>query len=190
MTMDLIDIVSSLEQNEELHLARLLVLLNAFMKKDASAVEGITKLAKLDFLLRYPSYFEAALEKRGVQRAKLQVSDFERKSIEATMVRYRFGPWDHRYRRFLNNLASRGFVTFKVEGRKISIDLTDSGVSIAETISRQTEFEQLVFRSSMLAKHLDLSATKLMNFIYDTFPELNSMQLNDEIDATGLIGEN
>ena len=106
------------------------------------------------------------------------------------MVRYKFGPWDHRYRRFLNNLAARGFVTFKVEGRKISIDLTDSGVAFAETLSKQVEFEQLAFRSAMLSRHLDLSATKLMNFIYDTFPELNSMQLNDEIDATGLIGEN
>ncbi|WP_312470828.1 hypothetical protein [Brucella sp.] len=188
--MDLIDIVSSLEQNEELHLARLLVLLKAFMKKDANAVEGITKLAKLDFLLRYPSYFEAALEKRGVQREKLKVAEYERKSIEATMVRYRFGPWDHRYRRFLNNLAGRGFVSFNVEGRKVSIDLTDAGVEIARQLAEQAEFEPLVFRSEMLARHLDLSATKLMNFIYDTFPELNSMQLNDEIGATGLIGEN
>ena len=61
MTISLIDIVSSLEENESLHLARLLVLLKAFMKEDQSAIEGITKL-ELDFLLRYPSYFEAALD--------------------------------------------------------------------------------------------------------------------------------
>lgn len=70
MSLSLIDIVSSLEENEALHLARLLVLLKAFMKDDQSAIEGITKLAKLDFLLRYPSYFEAALEARGVKREK------------------------------------------------------------------------------------------------------------------------
>jgi len=187
MSVDLIDIMASLEGNEDLHLARILVLLEAFMKEDKTAIEGITKLAKLDFLLRYPSYFEVALTKRGVDPQKLKVSATERNSIEASMVRYRFGPWDHRYRRFLNTLASKGMVSLTVTGRKISIDLTDMGRALAKTLIEKSEFEQLNFRSKMLSRHLDLGATNLMNFIYDTFPELNDMQFNDEIDATGLL---
>lgn len=190
MSVDLIDIMASLEGNEDLHMARLLVLLGAFMKEDKAAIEGITKLAKLDFLLRYPSYFEAALMKRGVDPIKLKVTAAERNSIEASMVRYRFGPWDHRYRRFLNTLASKGMVSLNVTGRKISIDLTDKGRDLAQKLVEQSEFTQLAFRSKMLSRYLDLGATNLMNFIYDTFPELNDMQFNDEIDATGLLNGN
>ncbi len=189
MTSSLIDIVASLDENEDLHLARLVVLLEAFMKEDKPAVEGITKLAKLDFLVRYPSYFEIALTQRGVRPERISISEVERNSIEASMVRYKFGPWDHRYRRFLNTLASKGLVTLSVTGRKVSIDLTDKGLSVARQLVAKSEFEQLAFRSSMLRRHLDLSATNLMNFIYDTFPELNDMQFNDEIDAKGLINE-
>jgi hypothetical protein len=89
MRLDLIDIVSSLEENEPLHLARLLLLLRAFIKDEQSAIEGITKLAKLDFLLRYPTYFEAALVARGVKPRKVALPEFERNTIEASMVRYK-----------------------------------------------------------------------------------------------------
>ena len=190
MSVSLIDIVSSLEENEELHLARILLLVRAFMKEDKTAIEGITKLAKLDFLVRYPSYFEIALIKRGVAQEKLRVSENDRNSIEASMVRYRFGPWDHRYRRFLNTLAAKGMITLTVSGKKISIDLTDLGRDLASKISHREEFSQLAFRSDMLSRHLDIGATNLMNFIYETFPELNDMQFNDEINAKGLISEN
>ncbi len=189
MNLDLIDIVASLEENEPLHLARLLVLLRAFMKDDQSAVEGITKLAKLDFLLRYPSYFEAALVARGVKRERIELTDHERNTIEASMVRFKFGPWDHRYRRFLNSLAARGLVTIQVLGRKVSVDLTNEGLNAAESLSQRPEFLQLASRADLLSRHLDLSATNLMNFIYETFPELHNMQFNDEIDAQGLLNE-
>jgi hypothetical protein len=189
MRLDLIDIVSSLEENEPLHLARLLLLLRAFIKDEQSAIEGITKLAKLDFLLRYPTYFEAALVARGVKPRKVALPEFERNTIEASMVRYKFGPWDHRYRRFLNTLAAMGLVTISITGKTISIDLTDKGSVLAGSLSQLSEFQQLTTRSDLLSRHLDMGATKLMNFIYQTFPELHKMELNDEIDARGLLNE-
>src|SRR5688572_23862400 len=101
MTLDLIEIVTSLDKDEDVHLARILVLLRAFARSEGPALEGITKLAKLDFLLRYPSCLEKALTARGVSPRNIPIDDFERLTIEARMVRYRYGPWDHRYRRFL-----------------------------------------------------------------------------------------
>lgn len=187
MSMNLIDIVSSLEENEPLHFARILVLLRAFMKEDRSAIEGITKLAKLDFLLRYPTYFETALLARGVARRNLVGLEHERNTIEASMVRFKFGPWDHRYRRFLNIMAAKGLVRISIVGRKISIDLTDKGLELAGSLSVRPEFSQLAKRSDLLSRHLDLGATYLMNFIYETFPELHNMSFNDEIDAQGLL---
>jgi len=100
--MNLFHILSTLEVNDDVHLSRLLVLLGAFIgSKNEGKIEGLTKLAKLDFLLRYPVYFERALKSKNKSISKLDVKEHERRSIESTMVRYRFGPWDHRYRRFI-----------------------------------------------------------------------------------------
>lgn len=189
MSLNLIDLVASLDENEEIHLARLLVLMRSFSKPDKPAIEGITKLAKLDFLLRYPSYFEAALVARGVRKEAIALAEFERNTIEASMVRYRFGPWDHRYRRFLNTLASKGLATITIEGKKISIDLTDDGQQIAEQLIEREEFFKLASRADQLSKNLDIGAKKLMEFIYRIFPELSDMQFNEKIDARGLVNE-
>jgi hypothetical protein len=55
------EIVNWLEGDDSLHLGRLLVLLEAFGgRRGDQPIEGLTKLAKLDFLLRYPVYLERA----------------------------------------------------------------------------------------------------------------------------------
>jgi len=182
MALEFFELVSSLDKNEDIHLARLLVLLKSFQREQGAAIVGITKLAKLDFLLRYPSCFETAMIARNVSSKNLRVADYEHTTIEASMVRYRYGPWDHRYRKFLNILAARGLATIAVEGRTIVIDLTDKGAALANKLAQSDEFEDVDFRAGMLRKHLDLGATRLMNFIYEEFPELNKMQLNEGIE--------
>jgi hypothetical protein len=82
-----------------------------------------------------------------------------------------------------------GLVTISITGKTISIDLTDKGSVLAGSLSQLSEFQQLTTRSDLLSRHLDMGATKLMNFIYQTFPELHKMELNDEIDARGLLNE-
>jgi hypothetical protein len=186
MALEFFELISSLDQNEDIHLARIMVLLQAFQRENEPAIVGITKLAKLDFLLRYPSCFETAMVARGVSPKKLRVSEFEHTTIETSMVRYRYGPWDHRYRRFLNILAARGLVTLAVDGRTVVIDLTKKGSKLTNTLSDSNEFEDVKFRAGLLRQHLDLGATRLMEFIYETFPELNNMQLNDEIELRTL----
>ncbi|MEZ5930133.1 MAG: hypothetical protein R3C55_16850 [Parvularculaceae bacterium] len=132
--LDLVEIVTSLEANEDTHLARILVLLLAFREPDRTAIEGITKLAKLDFLLRYPASLKKALAARGVSERNIPVDDFEAMTIEARMVRYRYGPWDHRYRQFLNVLVAKGLVAVELEGQTIKIDLTDPGAALAAAL--------------------------------------------------------
>lgn len=90
------EIVNRLEGDDSLHLGRLLLLIDAFAgRKGEHPIEGLTKLAKLDFLLRYPAYLERALVVRKAPEAAAQVQEFERNSVEAHMVRFRFGPWDY-----------------------------------------------------------------------------------------------
>ena len=63
--MDVVRTVAQLDDETDLHAARLLLLLDAFVgDKDDTAIKGLTKLAKLDFLLRYPVMLKKALEAR------------------------------------------------------------------------------------------------------------------------------
>ena len=186
MTLDLVEIVSALDKDEDVHLARILILVSAFARDDAPAIEGITKLAKLDFLLRYPSCFEKALIARGVSIKNIPVDSFERLTIEARMIRYRYGPWDHRYRRFLNILVARGLMKVRTDGRTVQIDLTKVGEELAQKLVASEGFSRVYARAVLLRKHLDLRARALMEFIYEQFPELTSLEFNEGI---GLAGE-
>jgi hypothetical protein len=162
-----------------------LVLIKAFSREDAPAIEGITKLAKLDFLLRYPSCLEKALVARGVPTKSIPVDDFERLTIEARMIRYRYGPWDHRYRRFLNVLVARRLITVRTDGRTIQIELTDLGRALTDKLVSSEGFARVFERAILLRKHLDLKARALMEFIYEQFPELTSLEFNEGIEFAG-----
>src|SRR5665213_2386912 len=150
-----------------MHLGRLLLLLFAFDRDgDAPAIEGITKLAKLDFLLRYPSYFEKAMLARNVSPRRIPLEEYERKTVEAQMVRYRFGPWDHRYRRFLNLLGAKGLVRIDTNGRNIMISLTEVGRRQATQLADEKSYQPLLSRARMLKSHIDIGPTEIMRFVY------------------------
>lgn len=180
--IDLVQSIADLDSAPELHLARILILLNAFSDENGdSQIEGLTKLAKLDFLLRYPTMLEKALLAKNCSIKDMELESHERYSVESQMVRYRFGPWDHRYRAFLNTLVSIGFVKLAIEGRKVIIILTDKGKIKAAELTNESIFTQYVKRSAILKRHFDITATHLMQFIYETFPDILSLQSNKRI---------
>ncbi len=97
------------------------------------------------------------------------------------MVRYKYGPWDFRYRRFINILVGMGLVKVEIRGRTTDIRLTDIGLAKAALLAEEEAFKDTVRRSSILKTHFDVKGTTLMKFIYDTFPEISSLSLGDEI---------
>lgn len=180
--IDIVEAVANLDDAVDLHAARLLLLLDAFAGKDGTEqIQGLTKLAKLDFLLRYPAMLERALEARRRTTREVKVDDHERISVESAMVRYRFGPWDHRYRDFINVLVGKGLATLDIRGRTIVIGLTEDGRGAARKLATDPVFEPYVRRSIALKRHCDLTATNLMRFIYDTFPEIVTLRPNEPI---------
>jgi len=180
--MDLFSTLAQLESNDHFHEARLLVLLNAFSGEDGvGTVEGLTKLAKLDFLLRYPVFLERALLAKHQSIKNTPVADYDRVSIESKMVRFRYGPWDHRYRRFLNLLAARGLIKVTMSGRTVMIGLTSTGREAAGRLSREEAFEDVAARAATLHRHFDVRGTTLMRFIYETFPEIVDLRMNEDI---------
>jgi hypothetical protein len=127
MSFNLIDLAASLEGSDELHEARLILLLYAAAGKGVKthAVEGIMKLAKMDFLLRYPNVLARALEtisetKKRAKKLAESLSDEQRDTIEGRMIRFRYGPWDKRYRRWLAVLVAKNLVEVTKDGRTIN----------------------------------------------------------------------
>ncbi|MBI5846626.1 MAG: hypothetical protein HZB31_01490 [Nitrospirae bacterium] len=179
---DFVQVLADLDQSPKLHVARILILLAAFVEDGQDgAIEGLTKLAKLDFLLRYPIMLERALEAKKRSIREVQIEDHELHSVESEMVRYRFGPWDHRYREFLNILVAKGLVSISMEGRKVVITTTEQGRIRAQELANDEVFKPYVRRSKILKRHFDINATTLMRFIYDTFPEIISLRANAHI---------
>jgi hypothetical protein len=97
------------------------------------------------------------------------------------MVRYRFGPWDHRYRFFLNILVGEGLIRIISEGRKIIISLTDKGFLLAQNLNSNSLLQIYTKRAGILKRHFNLNSTNLMKFIYDTFPEIVSLNSGERI---------
>ena len=181
--MDYLKAIAELERNVPLHLARLLLLLLAFDDGVKShGINGLTKLAKLDFFLRYPVMLNSALKEKNRSAKPVKIQEFETRSVESHMVRYRFGPWDHRYRNFLNTLMAKKLVLFDAATKPILIYLTDEGRQIAENLSATEEFQVTAERSKVLKRHFDLLGTNLMKFIYEKFPEVVSLRSNEVID--------
>ena len=180
--MDFVQAVANLDESADLHSARLLVLLAAFHRDQPTpAIEGLTKLAKLDFLLRYPVALEHALKARRRSVRGVDIQDHERHSVESEMVRYRFGPWDHRYREILNRLIAKGLISIRLEGRTVVMTLTSAGLAVAKRLADDEAFALYVKRARMLKSEFDLTATTLMRFIYDTFPEILTLRSNAPI---------
>ncbi len=180
--MDLMEAISQLELNDALHEARILILLRSFAGDEGTdTIDGLTKLAKLDFLLRYPTMLKRALEKRGKSTKVVQLREHEEASVESMMVRYRFGPWDHRYRRFLNLLVAKGLSELVLDGRTIKIGLTKKGLICADKLAECEDFSEVARRAESLKMHFDQKGTHLMKFIYKSFPEILSLSPNEVI---------
>lgn len=180
--MDLFHTLSRLEENDDLHIGRLLVLLEAFCGRTATkGVRGLTKLAKLDFLLRYPAYLDRALQAKGVQTQAVGIRQHERESVESSMVRFRYGPWDYRYRRFINLMVAKGLADVIPGGKTVDITLTPAGIETARKLADNKAFDDIARRAKVLKAHFDYQGTYLARFVYQTFPEIATLRLGEEI---------
>lgn len=184
MSLELIRVAAKAENSDELHMARLLLLLKAFERGKDKKVEGIMKLAKLDFLLRYPNCLEKVLIQKNIKLVEqADIQDYERNTVETKMIRFRYGPWDNRYRRWIGLLIAKGLATAYVEGKTIYVGLTEQGKSTAKDLAESPDFEVLDKRSQLIIKAVgSLSATKLKEFVYETFPEILDMKWGEDIE--------
>ncbi|MEM1308303.1 MAG: hypothetical protein AAGF98_02180 [Cyanobacteria bacterium P01_H01_bin.153] len=131
-----------------------------------SRIDGLTKLAKLDFFVRYPQFFEkaAAADGEWVTAAS--------STIESSMVRHHYGPWDHRYYEILAYLRSRGLIQITKEGRTYRFKLTETGKERIKKLSKQPSFETLCSQMKLVKKQFgSKSGSTLKKLIYKIFQQ-------------------
>lgn len=156
---------------------RLLLLIDTFTTQTGT-LEGRTKLAKLDFFVRYPQYLSRALRiRRGID----EKFDVNPDAIEQRMVRYRFGPWDPSYFNILGRLIGRGLVETVPTRRGIAYRTTTIGRETALHLAAIPIWQDDVKRMRLLKQHFNLTGTTLKQFIYDHFPEVSKATWGEEL---------
>jgi len=185
MSLRVVRAIGAAERSDDFHVGRLLLLLHAAGGRGGTRpVAGIMKLAKMDFLLRYPNGLARVLRTTGGDEAAANIKPHERDTIETKMVRFRYGPWDGRYRRWIGLLVARGLGTTYVSGKTVHVGLTERGREVADQLAQLQEFADLRQRSTLIAKAVGpMSATRLKDFIYEQFPELLDMRWGEEIEV-------
>src|ERR1019366_55136 len=150
--------------------ARLLLLIDAF-SQHGGHLQGRVKLAKLDFLLRYPRFFARAMAARG--RHAESPDQSSEPAIEQRMNRYRYGPWDPAYYALLGSLIGRGLVITVPESRYVGLRVTEAGHDLAAALAA-TEAWAAVARDARVLRteFAEQRGTYLKNFIYQHFPEV------------------
>lgn len=146
----------------EFHAARILLLVS--LCGTANRIDGLTKMAKMDFFARYPEFFDIA---RG--HAKGQ-SATDTTMVESAMVRHHYGPWDKRYYHVLAHLEAKGLITVSKDKKTYLIKLTDVGRERAKQLAAKPSFAALVARMKEIKEAFGKrSGSFLKDMIYEVF---------------------
>lgn len=153
----------------ELHAARILLLIlhcgTKIQGTKLARIDGLTKMAKLDFLVRYPEFFEKLAKHLGRRHASTPLQD-----VESSMVRFHYGPWDERYYHILAYLEARGLLKVEKDGSTFKLGLTDHGAEIARAFTDKDSFSPLAEHMKQVKKLVgSMGGTKLKDLIYDVF---------------------
>ena len=159
----------------EFHAARLLLLIDSARR---SRIDGLTKLAKLDFFVRYPSFFEQASRAVGERVATTTAVG------ESAMIRFHYGPWDPRYYQVIPFLEARCLIKVTEDGRSITFATTDEGQRLAMVLREQAEYEPLRTQIESVVKTFGgKTGNQLKQLIYEVFkPEVADRKMGERIE--------
>ena len=160
--------------------ARLLLLIDAFSGGE-EGLQGRTKMAKLDFLLRYPRFFNRAMRLRNVT-TEIATDPAEENNIESRMVRHRYGPWDPSYFALLGALLGRGLITTVPRRNYLGLRTTKLGHEVATDLAASEAWEEVAARAKLLRRTFPTQGgTFLKNWVYDHFPEVTQASWGERL---------
>ena len=150
--------VPSVDESLEFHAARILLLLKYAGNRKAEIV-GRTKVAKMDFFLRYPTY----LAKVSGEESILDIGS----RPESLIIRYRYGPWDLKYYEVFALLVAKSLIVVRPSPKGDVFALTSRGEH-AVTGLLGPEFDEIVARCSLIRGQFgDMTGTQIKKLIYD-----------------------
>ena len=150
----------------EFHAARLLLLM--LVCGTAGRIDGLTKMAKLDFFSRYPDFFLVARAAESEQGNSVTMQ--ESNVVESSMVRHHYGPWDKRYYHVLAHLEAKQLITVSKEKKSYQIALTPLGKERAKALAELPSFASLVDRLKQIRESFGKkTGTYLKDLIYSLF---------------------
>jgi hypothetical protein len=167
----------------EFHAARILLLIFICGSKNkvnnVHAIAGLTKLAKLDFFVRYPAFFN-------------QISSYLKKNekiiaddIDSKMIRFHYGPWDKRYYQVLPYLEARSLIKIEKFDKQYSFSLTSLGEQVAKSLKKNKSYLEISKKMKSVGKILRTkSGNTLKELIYKVFDqEVKNKNLDEIINA-------
>jgi len=159
----------------EFHASRLLLLLYICGKE--GSVDSLTKMAKLDFFVRYPEFFASVCQSLNI------TVQIPANSVEATMIRYHYGPWDQRYYRILAYLEAKHLIKINKSRKANILSLTEQGRNIAVQLEKEPPFWNLVEQMRLVKKILgNRNGSNLKGLIYTLFDkQIASLAIGDKI---------
>lgn len=153
----------------EFHAARLMLLME--ICGSAGRIDGLTKMAKLDFFTRYPDFFEVARASVAAD-CNSPSPPASGGAVEASMVRHHYGPWDKRYYHVLAHLEAKQLISVVKQGKSYQIGLTALGRERAKLLAKKVSFLPLVARLKQVkAVFGRKSGTYLKDLIYRLFDQ-------------------
>lgn len=148
----------------EFHAARLILLL--FLCGTAGKIDGLTKMAKLDFFVRYPQFFNIMCEHLGRKHNTYH------QIVESSMVRFHYGPWDKRYYHILAYLEGKELITITRKGNQFQFELTQLGRTKADLLNKASSFTELTEHMKKVKKEFgSKSGATLKKLIYQVFDQ-------------------
>jgi DNA-binding PadR family transcriptional regulator len=153
------------DQITEFHAARILLLLHLCGVKNRIA--GLTKLAKVDFFVRYPDFFE-----RAARHLEKKAEPTPVYAVESAMIRHHYGPWDARYYQLLAYLEGRELIAVERDEKTFLFTLTDTGLAVAKRLAGEPSYKDLGTHMKAVKKLLgSKSGDVLKKLVYELFDE-------------------
>ena len=154
------------------HEARVLLLIDAACQAPGSngVLNGLTKLAKMDFLVRYPHVVGRVID----DMVDTPAAGDDPAVIDDPMIRYKYGPWDDRYYDVLGRLISRGLVAVtKGQRGALKFKSTHTGHETAGELASRSEWNTVMQACTRIASITStITGNQLKNMIYERLPDL------------------
>jgi hypothetical protein len=154
---------------------RILLLVSAVsaIPGNGRKLDGLTKMAKLDFLVRHPDYEEVVATGLREPNGGGMKHDDKALVTSRPMIRYRYGPWDNGYYSVLGALFGRDLLRY-TRGKQgsVAIRLTENGKALAQRVASDADWEPVVARIAEVShRYGTYTGNQLKDAIYMMLPE-------------------